>query len=49
MTGASIISVQAVAKRSPIYARPTDMLKEALLGGKRHDVFGLCGATSPCR
>ena len=39
MTGASIISVQAVAKAFPIYARPTDMLKEALLGGKRHDVF----------
>ena len=39
MTGASIISVEAVAKAFPIYARPTDMLKEALFGGKRHDLF----------
>jgi lipopolysaccharide transport system ATP-binding protein len=39
MTSAPIISIESVSKAFPIYAKPSDVFKEALLGGKRHDLF----------
>lgn len=39
MSGTPIISVEAVSRAFQIYARPSDVFKEALFGGKRHDLF----------
>ena len=39
MTRKPVISVQNLSKAYSIYARPRDMLLEAIFGGSRHDVF----------
>ena len=38
MTG-PVIDVRGVSKAYPLYARPTEMLKELIFGGVRHDLF----------
>lgn len=39
MSGREIIRVEGLSKAYPIYQRPMDMLKEAVTGRKRHDIF----------
>ena len=35
----NVISIREVSKAYPLYAQRTDLLKELLLGGIRHDIF----------
>jgi lipopolysaccharide transport system ATP-binding protein len=39
MSAAPVISVDRASKAYQIYAKPSDMLREVLLGGNRHDLF----------